>query len=85
MVGVGRCFFICTFLPNFDLKNMIFLTCSKDFSWKKMAQNHQISAKEIPKSSNFYDKFQSVAKSIEGVYFNFFSPYFHISDVAKFG
>ncbi len=50
-----------------------------------MAQNHQISAKEIPKSSNFYDKFQSVAKSIEGVYFNFFSPYFHISDVAKFG
>jgi hypothetical protein len=45
------------FLPIFDLKKMI-STYTKDFSWKKKAQIHQISKKNNSKSPDFYHKFQ---------------------------
>jgi hypothetical protein len=71
-----QCFVLGGISPNFDLKNMI-STYTKDFPWKKtMALIRQIfGKKKIKKSPDVYDKFQKVAKNIEGFWFLF---YFHM-------
>jgi len=55
--------FLTKKLSDFDLKNMI-STYARDFSRKIW-----------PKTPEFYDKFQQVAKNIEGFWF---FCYFHI-------
>ncbi len=63
------------FSPNFDLKNMI-STYSKNFLWKKWPKFARFWDFFSFKSPDFCDKFQQVAKYIEG--FSFFSTFISI-------
>ncbi len=56
---------IAKVLPNFDLKNMI-RAYIKYFSGKKWPKSARFQGKKIPKTPEIYDKFQQVAKNIEG-------------------
>jgi hypothetical protein len=49
---------------------------------ERMARIHQTWKKNASKSTYFYDKFQQLAKNIEG---SCFFSYFHIYAVAKSG
>ncbi len=60
------------------------LNYTKDFSWKKWPKFARFRRFYFFKSPDCNDKFQKVAKNIEGFWF-FFLFYFHISYVAKFG
>ncbi len=55
----------CKILPNFELKNMT-QTYTKDLSWKIYPNSPDFKGKKKPKLSDFYHKFQQVAKNIEG-------------------
>jgi len=62
--GFTSGFFIGEFSRKFDLKNVI-STNNKDFSWEKWSKFAKISKKKY-KSPDFDNKFQLVAKNIEG-------------------
>ncbi len=67
-------YFTGEFLPKFDLKNML-STYAKDFSWKILPKFARFQKEKNSKSPDFYDKFQYVAKNIEGFCFLFPVPY----------
>jgi hypothetical protein len=74
-------FFIDEFLQRFDLKNVI-LTNTKEFSWEKWSKFAKFQKDFFFKSPDLYNKFQEVAKNIEGSRLVF---YFHIWHVARIG
>ncbi len=69
--GPFECFVLGGISPNFDLRNMI-STYTKEFPWKKYGPNSpDFREKKKSKPPDFYDKFQKVAKNIEGFWFFF--------------
>jgi hypothetical protein len=77
---LGSVFFYREISPNFNLKKYDFDPYKGFFIKQKITQIHQISVIYLFiylfKSPYFYDKFQWVARNIEGFYLFFFF-YFH--------
>jgi hypothetical protein len=68
-------YFTGEFLPKFDMKNIDFDLCKGFFLWKILPKFARFQKEKNSKSPDFYDKFQYVAKNIEGFcFFFFFSP-----------